>query len=111
MHVARVKNGTPATHPIGGPELRALRELKRQYPESPYLFVTERGGSHDAGDDAKDERMGRGACRPALPDPSPYAAALSGLPAGERRPRRPRDLEIPRAQKHHVHGALYGAES
>ncbi len=44
MHVARAKNGTPSTQPIRGPELRALRELKRQYPESPYLFITERGG-------------------------------------------------------------------
>lgn len=44
VHVARVKNGTPSTHPIRGPELRALRELKRLYPDSPYLFVTERGG-------------------------------------------------------------------
>jgi type 1 fimbriae regulatory protein FimB/type 1 fimbriae regulatory protein FimE len=44
VHVARVKNGTPSTHPIRGPELRALRELKREYPDSPYLFVTERGG-------------------------------------------------------------------
>ena len=34
----------PSTHPIRGPELRALRELRREYPESPYLFVTERGG-------------------------------------------------------------------
>ena len=25
-------------------ELRALRQLKRVYPESPFLFVTERGG-------------------------------------------------------------------
>ena len=38
------KNGLPSTHPIRGPELRALRELRRDYPESPYLFVTERGG-------------------------------------------------------------------
>jgi len=44
VHVARVKNGTPSTQPIRGPELRALRELKREYPDSPYLFVTERGG-------------------------------------------------------------------
>jgi len=44
VHVARVKNGTPSTHPIRGPELRALRELKREYPDSPYLFVTERKG-------------------------------------------------------------------
>jgi integrase len=44
VHVARLKNGLASTHPIRGPELRALRELRRAYPESPYLFVTERGG-------------------------------------------------------------------
>jgi type 1 fimbriae regulatory protein FimE len=44
VHVARLKNGLPSTHPIRGPELRALRELRRDYPDSPYLFVTERGG-------------------------------------------------------------------
>ena len=43
-HVSRLKNGTPSTQPIRGPELRALRELRREYPESPYLFVTERKG-------------------------------------------------------------------
>ena len=44
VHVARVKNGMPSTQPIRGPELRALRELRRNYPDTPYLFVTERGG-------------------------------------------------------------------
>ncbi len=44
LHVARLKNGLPSSHPIRGPELRALRELQRQYPGSPYLFVTELGG-------------------------------------------------------------------
>ena len=43
-HVSRLKNGTPSTQPIRGPELRALRELRREYPESPYLFLTERKG-------------------------------------------------------------------
>jgi len=43
-HVTRLKRGIPSTQPIRGPELRALRELRRDYPESPYLFVTERGG-------------------------------------------------------------------
>src|SRR5208283_3282149 len=28
VHVARLKNGVPSTHPIRGPELRALRELR-----------------------------------------------------------------------------------
>jgi len=44
LHVARLKNGIASTHPIRGPELRALRELRREYPDSPYVFVTERGG-------------------------------------------------------------------
>lgn len=44
LHVGRLKNGIPSTQPIRGPELRALRELRRQYPDSPYVFVTERGG-------------------------------------------------------------------
>ena len=44
LHVARLKNGLASTHPIRGPELRALRELRRNYPSSPYLFVSELGG-------------------------------------------------------------------
>lgn len=44
VHVNRLKNGLPSTQPIGGLELRALRKLRTEYPESPYLFVTERGG-------------------------------------------------------------------
>jgi hypothetical protein len=44
LHVRRVKNGKPMPHPIRGDELRALRELHRQYPESGYVFTTERGG-------------------------------------------------------------------
>jgi len=44
LHVRRVKNGKPAAHPIRGDELRALRELQRQYPDSAFVFATERGG-------------------------------------------------------------------
>ena len=44
LHVNRSKNGTPSTHPLRGPEIRALRRLKRDYPETPYVFVTERRG-------------------------------------------------------------------
>ncbi len=44
LHVNRVKNGSPSSHPIRGPEIRALRRLQRDYPESPYVFVTERKG-------------------------------------------------------------------
>jgi integrase len=44
LHVNRLKNGVPSTHPLRGPEVRALRQLKRDWPDSPYLFVSERGG-------------------------------------------------------------------
>jgi len=44
LHVNRVKNGSPSSHPVRGPEIRSLRRLKRDYPESPYVFVTERKG-------------------------------------------------------------------
>jgi integrase len=44
IYIRRLKNGKPATHYLEGDEMRALRRLKRDYPNSLYLFVTERGG-------------------------------------------------------------------
>ncbi len=44
LHVNRVKNGAASTHPLRGPEIRALRQLQREYPDTPYIFVTERKG-------------------------------------------------------------------
>lgn len=44
MHVSRLKNGVSSTHPLRGPELRALRKLRRDYPDTPYVFVSERKG-------------------------------------------------------------------
>jgi integrase len=44
LHVRRVKQGTPSTHPVVGDELRALRRLQReQEPKSPFVFTSERG--------------------------------------------------------------------
>ncbi|MBR0797982.1 tyrosine-type recombinase/integrase [Bradyrhizobium jicamae] len=44
LHVRRVKQGTPSTHPIMGDELRALRRLGReQTTKSPFVFTSERG--------------------------------------------------------------------
>jgi type 1 fimbriae regulatory protein FimB/type 1 fimbriae regulatory protein FimE len=43
LHVRRVKQGTPATHPLTGRELRALRRLQRETEsKSPFVFVSER---------------------------------------------------------------------
>ena len=45
MHIARVKHGTDAVHPLAGDEVRALRRLKRQCPGR-YLFASEPHGGH-----------------------------------------------------------------
>jgi len=42
LHIRRVKNGKPATHPIRGDEMRALRQLRRD-TTGPYVFTSERG--------------------------------------------------------------------
>lgn len=44
FHVNRAKNGLPSVHPISGTEIRALRKLKREQPESRYVFLSERRG-------------------------------------------------------------------
>jgi integrase len=43
LHVRRLKNGSPATHPLTGKELRALRRLQREQElRSPFVFTSER---------------------------------------------------------------------
>jgi site-specific recombinase XerD len=61
LHVRRVKQGTPSTHPILGDELRALRRLQRgQAPKSPFVFTSERGAPFStAGFARMVERVGR----------------------------------------------------
>jgi type 1 fimbriae regulatory protein FimB len=44
IHVRRLKGSRTSVHPLSGEEMRALRQLQRDYPDSPYLFVSERGG-------------------------------------------------------------------
>ena len=44
LHVRKLKNGSPATHPLTGKELRALRRLQREQKlKSPFVFTSERG--------------------------------------------------------------------
>lgn len=42
LHVNRLKNGIPSTHPLRGTELRLLRQLQRLHPHSAYVFLSER---------------------------------------------------------------------
>lgn len=42
LQVERVNNGVPSTHRLLEIEIRALRLLQRDYPDTPYVFVSER---------------------------------------------------------------------
>jgi type 1 fimbriae regulatory protein FimB/type 1 fimbriae regulatory protein FimE len=42
IYINRLKHGVSSTHPLRGVELRALRQLQREYHNSNYLFVSER---------------------------------------------------------------------
>ena len=44
LRVPRLKHGDASTHPLRGPELRAIRAWKRGQNGSPYVFSSLRGG-------------------------------------------------------------------
>jgi hypothetical protein len=76
LHVRRVKQGTPATHPILGDELRALRRLQReQEPKSAFVFTSERSWPFSTA-----ERAGL----PPLSEPSPRNNAPAARAANRR---------------------------
>jgi integrase len=54
LHVRRVKSGTPATHPLTGREMRALRRQRRESHSSPRSM---RVGTRRTADRARISRM------------------------------------------------------
>jgi type 1 fimbriae regulatory protein FimE len=70
LDVHRVKHGHHAKHPLCGPQLRLLRELQRTYPDSPYVFVSERQAPLSPRSiRAIVARTGKGAGLPFIPHP------------------------------------------
>jgi type 1 fimbriae regulatory protein FimB/type 1 fimbriae regulatory protein FimE len=54
IHVNRLKNGVASVHPLSGQNIRALRKLKRDYPDTQYIFITEQkkhNNQHSSQDD------------------------------------------------------------
>jgi integrase len=43
LYVRRAKKGTPATHPLQGGTMRALRKLRKEAPHAKWVFLSERG--------------------------------------------------------------------
>ncbi|NER28185.1 MAG: tyrosine-type recombinase/integrase [Symploca sp. SIO1C4] len=42
IYIERLKHGHDSIHPLRSPELRALRQIQRAYPDTQYVFVSER---------------------------------------------------------------------
>ena len=111
MHVRRIKNGTPSVHPIGGGEIRALRRLKREQPESRYVFVTERlGPMTTAGFRKLIARISEGREISVSGAPA-HATACVRVQACERWARYARATALSWTQKHSAHGAVHGVIS
>jgi integrase len=109
LHVRRLKNGKPATHPLRGDEIRALRELQRQFPESAFVFATERGGPFTA--DAANRLIKRIGERAGFPFPGtrPHATARLRLCAGECGPRYARYTGLAWSQVNSAHRQIHRA--
>ena len=73
LHVSRNKNGIASVHPLRGPELRALRRLKRDDGSGSYVFMTERGGPMTTDSPQAGPESGQGGAL-AVPGTSAHAA-------------------------------------
>ena len=67
LHVHRLKDGVPAVHPLRGIEIRALRRLRRETRNFPYVFMSERRGP--LSDSAVRKIVSRAGEQAALPFP------------------------------------------
>ena len=113
LHVRRLKNGSPATHPLTGKELRALRRLQREQElKSPFVFTSERGTPFTRrGFQAMVERAGKasGFDMKIHPHMLRHACGFNG----QRRRRYQNDPGLSRSQVDPAYGALHraGADS
>ena len=108
LHVRRVKNGKPSVHPLRGDEIRALRELRRQFPDSAFVFATERGGPFTT--DAVNRLIKRIGARAGFGFQSmPHAPPCLRLCLGQRRPRHARTPRLAGPPQHPAHGQVHRA--
>ena len=92
IHVNRLKNGNPATHYLEGDEMRALRRVRRQYPDGPFVFSTERGGPE---------------CGTIISGPSAYAEARLRVLPGQQGCRYADYPRLSRPQEHSTHCEIH----
>ena len=108
--IRRIKNSTPSVRPLRGDELRALRELQRQCPDSRYVFCTERGGPFTA--DVINRLVKGIGKRAGLPFPPVHIhmPRHGRLRAGERGARHAAHPKLAWSSEYSAHGSLYRVE-
>ena len=105
LHVRRTKNGTPATHPLTGRELRGLRRHQREAPGGAFVFVSERGALLSA---PGFSRMVERAGLTAKLGIKVHAHMLRLVRPSQPRPRYPRPASLSRPRQYPKHNALHG---
>jgi hypothetical protein len=112
MHVRRVKQGKPATHPIRGDVLRALRQLRReQVPVSNFAFTSERGAPmKPVSFNMTVKRLGDGSNLLGLPIQCSHVAALLRIRSDQHGPRRPGGARLSRPSLDRLDGEIRRAE-
>jgi hypothetical protein len=107
LHIRRAKNGTPATHPLSGREMRELRRHQRESAQSPFVFVSERGAPLSApGFSRMIERAAVAADLGIKAHAHMLRHAVASSPT---KPRHARDPGLSRSPQHSEHDALYRA--
>jgi hypothetical protein len=76
VFVKRLKSSQDGTHLVRGDKLRALRQLRREWPQTPYLFATERGGPMTATTARHIIERGRGVSRGSRSPCTPIGCAM-----------------------------------
>jgi integrase len=109
LHVRRVKNGIPSTHPLTGSEMRSLRRLRRDGPDGPFVFVSERGAPFSTAGFARMlERAADVAGLEIKVHPHMLRHACGYKLANDGHDN-PLAAGLPRTQEHPAHGALHRA--
>ena len=108
LHVRRVKNGKPSVHPLRGDEIRALRELRRQFPTCFRVRHRARRAIHHGRRQPPHQahRRTRGF---GISSPLPHAPPCLRLCLGQRRPRHARTPRLAGPPQHPAHGQVYRA--
>lgn len=111
IHIHRRKNGKPSVQPLYGDEIRALRQLRRDYPDTPYVIVSERRTPLSERVIHQIVVQSRGESWVRIPHASPHVAARLRVLPRRQGSRYPHDSGLPRTSPNPAPCSLHGASA